>query len=66
MLIRMLVVIGINILKLPLSITISPGSFPGNGNLGANSMINPATSKTAPAIIRNFAIFENIKRAIAA
>lgn len=64
MLIRILVVMGKYILKFPLSITISPGSFPGKGNLGANNMINPTTSKITPAIIRNFAIFKNIKRAI--
>lgn len=64
MLIRILEVIGMNILKVPLSMMISPGSLPGKGNLGANNMINPATSKITPEINRIFAIFKNIKRAI--
>ena len=62
MLIRMLVVIGKNILKLPLSIMMSPGNFPGKGNRGAKCMMSPRMSKMAPVIIRNFAIFKNIKR----
>ena len=58
-----LVVIGKNSLKFPLSITISPGNFPGNGKRGAKCMRIPAMSRTIPAIIRNFAIFKTIKRA---
>ena len=62
-LIRILVVMGKNILKFPLSITMSPGNFPGKGNRGAKCISIPAQSRIIPVIIRNLAIFKTIKRA---
>lgn len=61
---KMLVVIGRNILKLPLSITISPGNLPGNGNFGAKCMMRPTTKRIIPAMIKNFPIFKTIKQGL--
>lgn len=59
-LIRMLVVIGKYILKLPRSITRSPGNFPGQGIFGEKCRKTPAITMIIPAIIKNFAIFNSI------
>ena len=59
---RMLVVIGRYILKLPRSMTMSPGSLPKKGSLGKKCVIIPASSINIPAIIRNFPIFKIIKQ----
>lgn len=57
----MLVVIGKYNLKLPLSIRISPGSFPKKGDLEEKCNTVPAMTMIIPAIIKIFPIFKNIK-----
>lgn len=61
MLNRILVVMGMKTLRFPRSITISPGSFPGQESFGPKWMIKPTTSNTIPAIIRYLAISKIIK-----
>ena len=59
-LIRILVAMGKYILKFPRSITMSPGSFPGNGSFGTKCIMTPAMTSTRPVMIKNFPIFKNI------